>query len=507
MNIKIKFGTDGWRGIIARDFTFENLRRVAYGVVKFLKPARKSANALKRPVVIGYDRRFLSEKFASEFARVIAGGDGVKTILSSSEVTTPMLSYASKKLNALLGVMITASHNPPEYNGIKFKSSSGASVPPETTTAIEKLIPPSAPTHLIAENNHVESHNLKALYIAKLKKTFSRFIAKTSHIKHPRRRIKIIFDPMHGSGAGGTLKNLLADFHHFEVTEINSEKDPLFGGINPEPIKKNLEFLAKEVRRQNADVGIAIDGDGDRLGVVDNSGRYLSPHTVFPIFLEHLLDNYASEISHNRSGLCAVQGVAMGYLSERISAAYGINLKEVPVGFKYLAEELIANKNCFIGAEESGGIGFGKFIDYIPERDGLAAAMFLVGIISNSSLPLSAIADNIYKKYGKSFYERYDLHIPDTDIPPDKEKIYSEIKKHFTDGGNTSVSLIDGIKIRFPDKNSWLLVRPSGTEPVVRIYSETSAPDKTHRLISKAAHIVSKKLSSNLTPTILPFYA
>jgi len=497
-NYTIKFGTDGWRGVIARDFTFANLRRVARGLVNFILEQKKTRDIGTTEIVIGYDRRFLSKDFASEFARVVSSC-GARTILSREEITTPMLSYAAKKHKAFLGVMITASHNPPEYNGIKFKSSDGASAKPELTSLIEKLIPPDADNSRRSpgfcggkSDNQPIPADLKKTYTSKLRKSVGEFaFSGTAGKNPPRRRIKIIFDPMHGSGAGGVFENLISGFGQFEVVEINSSRDPLFGGINPEPIKKNLSALAGEVVRQKAAAGIAIDGDGDRIGVVDDRGRYLPPHTLFPVFLEYLITGNP-DITRNG---CAVQGVAMGYLSERIADFYGIKIKEVPVGFKYLAEELIGNKKCFIGAEESGGIGFGSFMDYIPERDGLAAAMFLGAIIQHSDLPLSAIADNIYKRFGFSFYERYDLHFPsENPVIPDREKIYSAVKKFFAGDKKTSVSFIDGIKIRFKKDNSWLLVRPSGTEPLVRIYSETPDAKYTSRLIEKARRIISQIL-------------
>jgi len=494
----IKFGTDGWRGIIARDFTFNNVRRVARGVAAFICKKNNSPLSHKPLIVIGYDRRFLSDKFAYEFAKIISRHK-IKTILSSDAITTPMLSYATKKLNASLGVMITASHNPPEYNGIKFKSPDGASVDNQITSSIEKLIPSQAIHHTHLTPDNITIKDLKSFYLAKLKQTFARFIYTTSSLPRHNKRIKIIFDPMHGSGAGGTLKNLLKDFENFEVIEIHSSHDPLFGGLNPEPIKINLESLSKEVIRQKASAGIAIDGDGDRIGVIDDTGRYLPPHTVFPLFLEHLISQFSrrgTSGNHPSSSCkCAVQGVAMGYLSERIARIYNIKLKEVPVGFKYLAQELLKNKNCFIGAEESGGIGFGRFLDYIPERDGLAAAMFLCGIIANSTQPLSRIVNELYRNYGASYYQRYDLHLSPDSPPPDREKIYSVIKKYFADDKDTAVSFIDGIKIRFKKNNSWLLVRPSGTEPLVRIYSEAPEPHTPHKLITKARNIISQILT------------
>lgn len=465
----IKFGTDGWRAVIAEEFTFENVARVADGLAAYIKSRR---GLRERPVAIGYDRRFLSKDFARTAASTLAG-KSIPVILSDEAVTTPCLAYAAATRKVSFGVMITASHNPPHYNGIKFKTPEGASCPKALTDEIEKLIP-SSPRGFQTPRTSLPTADFISPYVAKLRGMFA-------HGKNSPSGMRLAYNPMHGPGAG----LLEAALPHAEVMEINQNHDPVFGGLNPEPIEKNLKDFARFTSENKCSAGFAVDGDGDRIGVIDDTGRYLSPHMVFPIFLEHLLKN-------PKTRGCAVQGFALGYLSRRVARAYGVKIIDAPVGFKYVADELIKG-GCVIGAEESGGIGFGRAIGHIPERDGLAASIFAASVISAADKKLSQLADDITTKYGRSHYERLDMRLK---RPVEPKTVYAKMESVWRKSKNIErVDRLDGVKLIFSDE-SWILVRASGTEPVVRIYSETPDELLTKKLIEQARRIVADEVGS-----------
>lgn len=467
-NQTLKFGTDGWRGVIAQDFTFANVARVADGLARYIK-SRRGLSA--RGVVIGYDRRFLSKEFAFKAAETLFRHYSINVTLSSENVTTPCLAWAAASKKSSFGVMITASHNPPHYNGIKFKTADGASCPESVTDEIEKLIPSEPPENPPERHagSSIKIEDLTEPYIEKLRETFGRDDGAK------RGGLRFAYNPMHGSGAGLLSKALPSA----EILEMNSICDPMFGGLNPEPIEKNLAEFARFTAARKCAAGFALDGDGDRIGMIDDRGRYLPPHAVFPIFLEHLLKN-------PKTRGCAVQGFALGYLSKRIARAYGVKIIDAPVGFKYVADELMKG-GCVIGAEESGGIGFGRQTGYIPERDGLAAAMFAASIIAESGKKLSRLADEITAKYGESHYERSDMRLS---RPLEPRSLYAKIETAWRGAKNIArIDRLDGVKIIFSDE-SWILVRASGTEPVVRIYCETPEETRTKKLIEQASLIV-----------------
>lgn len=454
MNREIKFGTDGWRGVIADNFTFENVRRIASAFKDYIKNPWT-----KKHVVIGYDRRFLSKEFALEICKILKTDD-IDTTISDKPITTPCLSFTTFSKKVSYGIMITASHNPFYFNGIKFKSSTGSSLSKKETDLIEKFVPSFfRKLTTVIDVKDVLTENFTECYIRKLKSFFYFDRKKLT-------KLKIAFNPMFGSGAG-YLKSCLGD--NVNLCEVNSKYDPTFGGINPEPIERFLGDFQKFVLKNNFDVGLAIDGDGDRVGVIDDRGRYLPPHIVFPLLLEYL-------IKQKKLKGRIVQGFALGYLSRRIAADYGLTLTTVPVGFKFIADEMLKG-DCLLGAEESGGFGFGNFIDYIPERDGVLSCLFIIEMLSCGTKKLSEMVDDLQKRYGRSFYDRYDI-VVDKVINPDT--IYKNINKKFD---KTCLKLklknidnLDGLKYTFED-DTWILIRASGTEPVIRIYCES--PNRT----------------------------
>ncbi len=468
MSNEINFGTDGWRGIIAEEFTFANVKKVAAAFSRYLKK-----RPLKKPfITVGYDTRFLSGDFAAAFCETLMES-GVKTVISSEPITSPCLSFATFNEKADCGVMLTASHNPYYYSGIKFKSSKGSSLPKSETDLIEKLLPEKAvstPEMKFEITNKDFSQN----YLEKIKSLFKFEKKKLS-------KLKIAFNPMFGSAAG-YLKRAVENLDG--VIETNSHHNPMFGGKNPEPIGRFLGDFGDFVRKTKAEIGLAVDGDGDRIGVVDDNGVYIHPHIVFPIILEYLLG-----IKKLKGRV--IQGFALGYLSKRVAKNYGTKLTEVPVGFKYVAEELMKN-DCLIGAEESGGIGAGNFLDYIPERDGILASMIIIEILTETGQKFSSLVGNLQKKYGKSFYDRFDLGIEKIVEP---SKIYEKFKKNFDCKflklKIRAIDELDGIKFIF-ENDSWLLIRASGTEPIARIYCESPDNNVKEQLIGCARKLIEK---------------
>jgi len=483
-NVEIKFGTDGWRGIIAKDFTFENVRMVTQAVADYLK--KKVSDSQK--VVVGYDTRFLSDKFAMAVARVLCG-NGIKVILSSCALSSPALSYSVvNEMNEMnekagLGIMITASHNPPNFNGLKIKTEFGASADKAITEEIEHYLFRNKPKD---SNGKIEVKDLIPAYFKKVKSLVNMELLRNA-------RLKIIYDPMFGVGSGllpGILKNTKC-----KMFSIHSNPDPLFGGINPEPIKKNLKDLIKEVVKKKADIGIATDGDADRIGLVDDTGRYLTPHQVFPLIL-----SYLTEVKGLKGKV--VQTISLGYLGERIAHQYGLSFQEVPVGFKYVAC-LMQTHNVLIGGEESGGFGYRG---YIPERDGILSLLFFLEMIAKKKKKLSCILNELEQKFGKSYYDRVDIKINQSvkvlKCQGIKEKINSviikKVPKRIAGMKVREIRTYDGMKFILGSSNiiggeAWLLLRPSGTEPLVRIYAEANSPVKVREMLKAGKQMIGRR--------------
>lgn len=457
----IKFGTDGWRGVIARDFTFVNLKRAAQAVVDYTKKHVKCNPS----AVIGYDTRFMSAQYARLVASVFSGNK-IKTVLADHVTPTPMLSYGVKNLKKDFGIMITASHNPAIYNGFKYKEKYGCSSFGKTTKVIEGFIDNSkvkVSEDLIKEKNIVEP------YINVLKKYLNKSWMR-------RKKFTIVIDSMYGAG-GMYLEEILKSYGHKVVT-IHGKPNSLFPNLDPEPIEKNLKELSKAVLKEKAHIGIATDGDADRVGVVDGKGRFVTPHDVLSLLFLHLKE------SRGWSGK-VVKTISTTSRIEKIAKKYNVSVLETPVGFKYIAERMV-NEDILIGGEESGGNGFKK---HIPERDGLLSGLLLVEMMGREKKNLVALLKEMEKEYGPYKYKRIDAHVPRKKIdilfkklrktPPKKISNYKvvEIKKH------------DGIKFIFED-NSWLLIRASGTEPLLRLYCEASSINKVNSLISSALRMV-----------------
>jgi phosphomannomutase len=458
---QIRFGTDGWRAIIAREFTFANVERVSQAYADYLlSQNNETRDGL---VVVGYDRRFMSEHFARRAAEVLFA-NGFKIALFSEAQPTPLISWCVKELSAAGGVMITASHNPAEFNGFKIKAPWGGSAAPETTAAVEKWLDVNPPKRV--EFSDDGQHLLEPV-------TESYRAQVSAYIEIERlleADARVIADPMHGS-AGHWFQSFLEN-GKIQVETIRAYRDPLFGGVHPEPIDSNLSPLKQRVVEAKALVGLATDGDADRVGAVNERGETMTMHDVVPLLLLHL----ARE--RKMSG-AVVRTFSQSVLLKRIAAACNLKLYETPIGFKYIAE-LMLNEDILIGAEESGGIGVKG---HIPERDGvLNSLLFLEAIVAAGKPPSVMLAD-LHREFGEFHFGRRDLHM---DIKLGAELVAKLAEQRPTNIAGflvTDVQTMDGTKLIFDDE-SWLLFRQSGTEPVLRIYSEATTVNKMNALLA-----------------------
>jgi phosphomannomutase len=465
--VQIKFGTDGWRAIIAREFTFVNVERVAQAYADFL--TREAGDGNKPFVVIGFDRRFLSEKFAARTAEVMSG-NGLKIALFSDAQPTPLISWAVKDLGATGGVMITASHNPANFNGFKIKAPWGGSAPPETTRAVEQLVDATAPKKAeVTDDGHELLDGPTIRYREQI----------ASYVDLERLKTasgKVIVDPMHGS-AGRWVESFLSG-GTLSVETIRDYRDPLFGGVNPEPIDQNLGPLKQRVVETKALVGLATDGDADRVGAVDERGRTMTMHDVVPLLLLHLAR------VRKMTGAVVVT-VSQSVLTKRIAQAMGLKVYETPIGFKYIAD-LMLKEDILLGAEESGGIGVKG---HIPERDGvLNSLLFLEAIVSAGKPPSEMLAD-LHREFGEFHFGRRDVHMPVSRGQELVAQLSQNPPPDFASFRVTKVETTDGAKLTFDDE-SWLLFRQSGTEPVLRLYSEATSIAKMNALLDAAQQLV-----------------
>jgi len=451
---KIKFGTDGWRAVISDDFTFENVRVVAQAISDFLKDEYKKEKRIR--TIVGYDPRFMSEKYAEIVAKNFVA-NSISVILTDQPSPTPAVAYAikEKKLNG--GVMITASHNPAYYNGIKYKAFYAGSANPEITAEIEKRLYKTKPKRILTRK-FLKSKLLKYENVCPAHLKFLSSYLDWKVLK--KRRFKVLVDVMHGAAYNFTEK-LLSKTKNKVVT-IRSRRDAYFGGTNPEPVAKNLKLLMKEVKKGGFDIGMATDGDVDRIAIVSPNGKLLTGHKVIALLLLHLLED------RKMTGE-AIQTICGTVLIDKICRKYGIKMHETPVGFKYICE-LMRVRDILIGGEEAGGIGFKN---YIPERDGILSGLLVLEMMAYRNQSLPEILKGIEKEYGSFYYRRMDTRYPDHL----KTKLMKTLKSNPPDKvlnkKVVGIKTYDGVKFLLEDE-SWLLLRFSGTEPILRLYSEAS---------------------------------
>lgn len=458
--IPLKFGTDGWRGVIADEFTYENVQRISQAVCDVLRKKTKS-----NLILVGYDRRFFSDRFALSACNV-ATANGFQVELTEEPMSSPALSFQVKQRKAAIGFMITASHNPYQFNGFKLKGVHGGSVDEFFTNKVEDVLDIS---EIKADKAVPKKSDFVSGYLTSLKKNFN--LTSFSKIKGP-----IIFDAMNGPG-GVLFERLIGKSADIEY--IRKEHDPLFGGTGPEPIESHLSLLKETVLKKKGSIGIAVDGDVDRIGIVDDKGRYLPPHTVMPLIILHMIENRKMKGK-------IVQTVSMGYLPERIAGQYKLPFEEVMVGFKYIAQKMVEEKILF-GGEESGGYGVGL---WAPERDGLLCALLLIELLAMKKMPLSELVDDLMKRFGVSHFKRIDFSL---DRPINKPEWTANIQNLLQEGlpgfKIKKITTIDGIKIVLED-DSWVLMRPSGTEPLVRTYSEGTSEKIVSDLLKEADRLI-----------------
>lgn len=465
----IHFGTDGWRAVIADTFTFENVRHVSQALADVL--LSEHSGATPPEVVVGYDTRFLSDRFAQETARVLAA-NGIVVWLTRSDTPTPSISYNVVAKGAAAGVVITASHNPPRYNGFKVKSAYGGSATAEACKRIETRLQENLSTGRTPQVSDYED--------ALAHEQIRRFDPSWVYYEHlgtivdidaiNSAELNIIHDAMWGAGRGafsGMLRRSRA-----KITDIRSDLNPGFGGIHPEPILKHLTALVAAVRNARADVGLATDGDADRIGAVDANGSFIDPHHVFALTLRLLAE---------RKGLRGdvVKTVSTTTMIDAICKAHGLTLHETPVGFNHIAD-LMTQRDVLMGGEESGGI---SIRGHIPEGDGILMGLMLLEVMATYQAPLHVIVADLQATYGPAHYGRIDTQLART-LPKGQmtEQLAHNAPGHLNGETVVSVGTLDGVKYRLAD-GGWLLIRPSGTEPVLRVYAEARTPEAVAALL------------------------
>jgi phosphomannomutase len=461
--LRIKFGTDGWRAVIAEDFTFANVARVAQAAADYWS-ANPVADTEKK-VVVGYDRRFLSDEFARCAAEVFAG-NSFSVVLTPEPTPTPSVSFAVKKQHAVGGVMITASHNPPMFNGFKLKSHYGGSSDSATCQAVESFLDRNPVRTLkladAVRSKQIVARDVRPAHYAALKRLVDfKLIAKS--------KLRFAHDALFGVGAG-CFEQLLAGTS-CKVTTLNGNHDPLFGGINPEPIEKNYARSQAFLRRHPHDVCLVTDGDADRVGGMDGRGKYLSTHQIICLLLRHFIVN-----RHGRGRV--VKALTTTSMVDKICAAHGLVLTETGVGFKYICSEMLKG-GVLLGAEESGGIGFPG---HIPERDGIAAGLFLLEMLATERVPVGRLLAGLEKEFGPHRYGRIDTHFPLEKRGALMEFLEKNPPDRLLRSPVTGVRTYDGVKFIAED-TSWLMLRGSGTEPILRIYAEAKSDADVRKLL------------------------
>ncbi len=456
----IKFGTDGWRAVISEDFTFENVRKVAQAVADFINRDCGDLKVKERKAVVGYDTRFLSDKYAELIACVFAA-NGIPTVLADRPTPTPVVSFTIKERGYVGGIMITASHNPARYNGIKYKAYYGGSASPEMTRKFEEYLGKSQIQYMSLDE--AKSKGLVKLEDMTPKQLdFVKSYVNMKLIKNAK--LKILVDSMYGTGDGYIA--MLLKGGKCKVDTIHNERNPGFGNINPEPNPINMKELAMKTKAGKYDIGIATDGDSDRLGIALPNGKIMTGHKIMTLILLHLYEDrkMRGEI---------VQTICGTFLIEKICKKYGLKMHETPVGFKYICE-LMQTNDILIGGEETGGVAFKNSI---PERDGILSGLLIVEMMAFRKKKILDILKAIDKEYGTYEYRRLDVKYPDDKKPKLMEMLKANPPREVIGNKVVEVKTPDGFKFICEDK-SWLMLRLSGTEPILRIYAEAPSEKK-----------------------------
>jgi phosphomannomutase len=493
---KIKFGTDGWRGVIGDDFTFANVRRVAAAIAEYVK----AESELSRGLIVGYDTRFLSAECAQAAAEVVAGS-GIRVTLADRPTPTPAISYAVVSRQAAGAIVVTASHNPYRWNGIKFKAAYGGSAAPAITGRIERHLqrldratarrPRGRPRQgksalrpntvsqdpvgtgrrsgATAAGQYIETADLIAPYLGRLKS----MIHLESILASGQ---QFVLDPMYGT-ARGCIARLFqeAGIPH---NEIHAEHNPLFPGLNPEPIEPHVSDLRGAVLDGQCDAGFATDGDADRLGAIDRDGTFIDSHKIFSILLKHLVEDRGQRGE-------VVKTFSTTRMIDKLARKYDLPLHITPIGFKYICE-LMLQHDILIGGEESGGIGIKG---HLPERDGILNSLLLAEVMAEKKSTLGELVQELSEEFGSHCYDRVDLEIE----RPAIERVMREVKQLQSFAGHriTSTDDLDGFKMLFGD-SAWLLVRASGTENLLRLYAEAPSRQEVMGLLDTIVSLARK---------------
>ncbi|MBN2555628.1 MAG: phosphoglucomutase/phosphomannomutase family protein [Anaerolineales bacterium] len=482
----VKFGTDGWRAVISDTFTFHNLRLVTQAIAdavateEWMQSSGENLRPDPRRMVIGFDTRFLSDRYATEAARVLAA-NGYTVYLATGDVPTPCISYAVRHMGAIAGLMITASHNPPRYNGVKLKAAYGGSAVQEQCRHVE--------VYLNDNESRGRGPNLMDYEKAIADGLIVRFNPTPAYYDQLRSLIHfdtiarnpqhVVVDAMYGSGRG-EIKGILQGTG-CEVNEIRNEMNPGFGGIHPEPIGRYLGALASAIGAGLGQIGIALDGDADRVGAMDGRGQFVNPHQIMSLALKYLVEErgFTGKV---------VKTVSHTLMLNRLAENYGLEIIETPVGFNYIAD-LMLNDDILIGGEESGGM---SFKGHVPEGDGVLMGLLLIEMVAHYGVPLEELVGDLLKEAGPAFYARVDQRLSH---PVSKNEMVKRLAQNapasIGGGSVASVNTTDGVKY-IMDDSSWLLIRPSGTEPVLRIYAEAREQSMVDALLEHGKSIANQ---------------
>ena len=464
----IKFGTSGWRGIIGEDFTFENVRIASQGVANYLKKSGQQGSG----VIVAYDTRFLSEKFAADAAKILAFND-IKAFLCTRDVPTPCVSFETVRRKAMGAINFTASHNPPEYNGLKFSTSNGAPALPEITKQIEQEI------HAVQEKN-------ERLDVYEKTELIEEIDPKDRYLNELRQKVDV--DTIRKSGLRIAIDSLYGTSRDYldyflleagvEVKIIHNYRDPYFGGFSPECNEKNLSDLRKIVTAESYDLGLATDGDADRFGIIDDRNRFVAPNTILA-----LLAIYLKRYRNIPGGLA--RSVATTHLIDAIARKLDVPLYETPVGFKYIGELILGDKIA-LGGEESAGMSMYR---HLPEKDGVLACLLVAEMVARTGKKIGQLVDEMYAEFGFFYSKRVDLKL----TPQLKESLAEKLAnppKQLDAMVVRDVNTTDGVKLIFDDQ-TWLLFRLSGTEPVARVYAEACSPKDLKHVLDAGRKFVS----------------
>ena len=463
----ITFGTDGWRGVIAEDFTEENVRKVAHAIARYVVRAEKPGSG----VLVGYDTRFASERFAHVAAQAVAA-TSTPVWLAREACPTPALSLLVRQRGAAAGIQITASHNPYRWNGVKLKASYGSSASPaivaqvelELSQVLRDGVPMLPPRHDLVQAIDVRTPYLEALS------------GLVNWDKLRAFKPRFLIDPMHGAGRGLLLE--LFRRHGVAAREIRGDRDPLFGGVNPEPIEPHIEATRQGMLEGDEDAGFAFDGDADRIGAIDRDGTFITPHQIFSILLWHLAGTrkLAGDV---------VKSFSTTKMIDKIAAKFGRQIWETPIGFKYVCDRMLESE-VLIGGEESGGIATRL---HVPERDATVSALLLAEVMAWHGRRLGELVSMLHREFGEHHYGRVDLMLRDGQKEKAIERFSDRSFDSLLDWPIVRRENLDGVKVYLGDIG-WVMVRASGTEPLLRVYAETIRAETTARILAEVASSV-----------------